>query len=308
MNFDMLRLLKKSEIFSILNLFIHYLRLWFLPIFYARDMTTCLVFSSVFYRLLLNWASQRILGTLFVFPLFLSISFLQRSIIILQSSTPNKLSNKRRYITYWDRTYSKDESTLSKSIQSPFHQTVSNVHTADSQYKRTTNTHRCSMMLQKQDCSKIIKFSGTSVQNSRDLHCTFRLSSSFTTCTITEEARHGNCSVKLPSLRVRSSGIPSITCDGVTVRSGILGYKKENKMSNIFFPQFLHQSKLAFIFDSYCSWMICRLLNVRRTSSYTTLPYNAHSCIDGARIHSTIQTIPSQQHKLQFIQTIIKRA
>ena len=95
----------------------------------------------------------------------------------------------------------------------------------------------CSIKLvQPQACSKIMKFRGTSMHNSRDPHCTFRLSSWFTTCTINETARRGSWSVKPPSLHLRSSGTSTFLlppCDGVLVGSCILAYKKKNKLKAV---------------------------------------------------------------------------
>jgi len=97
--------------------------------------------------------------------------------------------------------------------------------------------HWCSIMwMQPQAYSKIIKFLCTSKQNSRDLQCTFRISSWFTTCTITETARRGSWSVKPPCLHLRSSGTSTFLlspCDGVQVGSCILAYKKKSKVKVI---------------------------------------------------------------------------
>jgi hypothetical protein len=97
--------------------------------------------------------------------------------------------------------------------------------------------HWCSIKLvQPKACSKIIKFRDTNVQNSRDLQCTFRVSSWFTTCTITETAWRGSWSVKSPRLHLRSSGTSAFLlspCDGVQVGSCILAYKKKNKVKAI---------------------------------------------------------------------------
>jgi len=96
--------------------------------------------------------------------------------------------------------------------------------------------HWCSIKLVQPQACSIIKLRGTSMQNSRDLHCTFRLSSWFTTCTITETARRGSWSVKPPSLHLRSSGTFTFLlppCDGVLVGSCILAYKKKSKAKPI---------------------------------------------------------------------------
>ena len=97
--------------------------------------------------------------------------------------------------------------------------------------------HWCSIKsVQPQACSKIIKLRVTSMHNSRDLHCTFRLSSWFTTCTITETAWRGSWSVKPPSLHLRSSGTSTFLlppCDGLLVGSCILAYKKKTKAEAI---------------------------------------------------------------------------
>ena len=93
--------------------------------------------------------------------------------------------------------------------------------------------HWCSIKLvHPQACSKIIKVRGTSMQNWRDLQCTFRLSSWFTTCTITETDWRGSWSVKPPSLHLRSSGTSAFLLspsDDVQIGSCILAYKKKIK-------------------------------------------------------------------------------
>lgn len=70
---------------------------------------------------------------------------------------------------------------------------------------------------------------------------------------------------------IRNICIPSITLLWCSIALVYFGKEGEKKlMPYIIIPRCSHRSKLAFVFDSYCSWMICRFLSVSNNSGFNT--------------------------------------
>jgi hypothetical protein len=70
---------------------------------------------------------------------------------------------------------------------------------------------------------------------------------------------------------IRNICIPSITLLRRSVTLLYFGMDEEKKLiPYIIIARFSHLSKPAFVFDSYCTWMICRFLSVSNNSRLNT--------------------------------------